>query len=105
MSRIHAACRASTDTIAHALASRSGVRFVIWPFSAATAASSSTMAFATKASWSVSASPTSNVGAGAAGVAPSAAWSVATWSRSWISAAPANSASSPRSAPARTAPS
>ena len=73
MSRIHAACRASTETIAHAAASRSGVRFVIWPFSAATAASSSAMAFATKASWSVSASPMSNVGAGAAGVVPSAA--------------------------------
>ena len=42
------------------------------------AASSSTMAFATKASWSVSVSPMSNVGAGAAGVVPSAAWSVAT---------------------------
>ena len=34
MSRIHAACRASTETIAHATASRSGVRLVIWPFSA-----------------------------------------------------------------------
>jgi hypothetical protein len=63
MSRIQAACRASTDTMRAAAASVARVRFVACPLYAATAVSSSATAVTAKRSGSAVVPPKSNVGA------------------------------------------